>query len=88
MLMERDMKGVQQLHSYTFKQVYEMWLLQHKQEIKPTTLKAKKVSLMRRFYRNSDTLRFETLLAYIVRRFLMVGLMKLPLSMIIKFKPI
>lgn len=41
LLMERDLKDVQTLHSYTFKQVYEMWLTQHKHEIKPTTLESK-----------------------------------------------
>lgn len=40
-LMARDMKVVQHIRSYTFKQVYEMWLTQHRHEIKPTTLGSK-----------------------------------------------
>ncbi|WP_197223678.1 tyrosine-type recombinase/integrase [Lysinibacillus sphaericus] len=41
MLVERETKEIHHLKTYTFKQVYEMWLSQHKQEIKPTTLESK-----------------------------------------------
>ncbi len=41
LLIERETKETFHLRNYTFKQVYEMWLSQHMQEIKPTTLESK-----------------------------------------------
>lgn len=41
LLMEREIKEHNPIHSYTYSDVYEMWLAQHKNEIKPTTLATK-----------------------------------------------
>jgi len=41
LLIERETKDFNLLSSYTFKEVYEMWLSQHQQEVKPTTLESK-----------------------------------------------
>lgn len=64
LLIERETKEFHQLKTYTFKEVYEMWLTQHKNEIKPTTLKSKKSKFRTRILPKFGHLKINDITSY------------------------